>query len=93
MNDRIRITPIRVVNADGEMLGEMETQSKVLVLILSSTILVGILIWHTTMAVLSSWGKRYLNERMVKYVLVVAGIALVIFGLKFAYNAVALIMG
>ncbi|APZ92611.1 Translation initiation factor IF-3 [Fuerstiella marisgermanici] len=25
MNDRIRITPIRVVNADGEMLGEMET--------------------------------------------------------------------
>lgn len=25
MNDRIRITPIRVVSADGEMLGEMET--------------------------------------------------------------------
>lgn len=25
MNERIRITPIRVVNADGEMLGEMET--------------------------------------------------------------------
>ena len=25
MNDSIRITPIRVVNADGEMLGEMET--------------------------------------------------------------------
>ena len=27
MNDRIRITPIRVVNADGEMLGEMETEA------------------------------------------------------------------
>lgn len=26
MNDRIRITPIRVVSADGEMLGEMETE-------------------------------------------------------------------
>lgn len=26
MNDRIRISPIRVVNADGEMLGEMETE-------------------------------------------------------------------
>lgn len=25
MNDRIRITPVRVVSADGEMLGEMET--------------------------------------------------------------------
>ncbi len=25
MNDRIRISPIRVVNAEGEMLGEMET--------------------------------------------------------------------
>ncbi len=27
MNDRIRISPIRVVNADGEMLGEMETEA------------------------------------------------------------------
>jgi translation initiation factor IF-3 len=27
MNDRIRITPIRVVNADGEMLGEMVTEA------------------------------------------------------------------
>ena len=26
MNDRIRISPIRVVNADGEMLGKMETE-------------------------------------------------------------------
>ena len=26
MNDRIRISPIRVVNSDGEMLGEMETE-------------------------------------------------------------------
>lgn len=26
MNERIRISPIRVVNADGEMLGEMETE-------------------------------------------------------------------
>jgi len=27
MNDRIRISPIRVVNSDGEMLGEMETEA------------------------------------------------------------------
>ena len=27
MNDRIRISPVRVVNADGEMLGEMETEA------------------------------------------------------------------
>ena len=26
MNERIRISPVRVVNADGEMLGEMETE-------------------------------------------------------------------
>jgi len=26
MNDRIRVSPIRVVNADGEMLGELETE-------------------------------------------------------------------
>lgn len=26
MNDRIRITPIKVVNSDGEMLGEMDTE-------------------------------------------------------------------
>lgn len=29
MNERIRITPIRVVNADGEMLGEMDTEEAV----------------------------------------------------------------
>jgi translation initiation factor IF-3 len=31
MNDRIRITPVRVVNADGEMLGEMETEKALVI--------------------------------------------------------------
>ena len=77
----------------GSMLGEMETQSKVMALIMSSTILVGILMWHTTMAMVSNWGKGYLNDRMVKYVSVVAGIALIAFGMKFAYSAIIFIMG
>jgi L-lysine exporter family protein LysE/ArgO len=51
----------------------------------SATILIGILLWHSTVALLSHWGKRFLNERWAKYVSVVAGLALLFFGLRFGY--------
>jgi len=54
----------------------------------SATILVGILCWHTTTSILTHWGKRFLNERTARYILVIAGLALTLFGMRFAYNAI-----
>ena len=60
---------------------------KINTLLSSSTILIGVLLWHSTMSLLTHWGKRFLNETTAKYVSVIAGIALVLFGIGFAYNA------
>lgn len=53
----------------------------------SSAILIGILLWHSTMSVLTHWGKRMLNETTASYISIIAGIVLILFGLRFAYNA------
>jgi L-lysine exporter family protein LysE/ArgO len=76
----------------GSMIDNTESKSKINVLFLSSTILIGILLWHFTMSILSNWGKRYISERIVKYISTVAGIILVIFGMKFTYNVVTLLV-
>jgi len=55
----------------------------------SSTILIGILTWHSAMSLLTHWGRRYLNEKTAKVITVVAGIALVLFGIRFGFNAAA----
>jgi threonine/homoserine/homoserine lactone efflux protein len=60
--------------------------SRIHALVVSSTILIGILLWHSTMSLLTQWGKRFLNERTARLICVAAGMALVLFGLWFAYN-------
>jgi L-lysine exporter family protein LysE/ArgO len=58
-----------------------------------AAILLGILSWHTTTSFLSNWGKRLLNDKIARYISALAGIALIGFGLQFAWNAIkALIM-
>ncbi len=57
------------------------------------TILLGILTWHTSMALLTHWGGRLLNDRSLHYVSLVAGLALIFFGLRFAWFALAAIFG
>jgi L-lysine exporter family protein LysE/ArgO len=72
----------------GSLLGASAgSAAKIEVLFSSSTILIGILLWHSTMSLLTHWGKRYLNETTAKYVSVIAGIALVLFGIRFAHSA------
>jgi hypothetical protein len=44
------------------------------------------------MSLLTHWGKRFLNERNAKYILVIAGLALILFGTRFAYNAIRLVL-
>jgi threonine/homoserine/homoserine lactone efflux protein len=55
----------------------------------SSAILIGILFWHSMMSVLTHWGKRLLNETTARYISIIAGIVLILFGLRFAYNALS----
>jgi threonine/homoserine/homoserine lactone efflux protein len=52
-------------------------------------ILLGILTWHFSMALLTHWGGRLLNPRSLRYVSLIAGLALIFFGLRFAWFALA----
>ena len=64
---------------------------KLKVLFSSMAIIVGLLIWVFTVALLTHWGKRFLNEKSMGYISLIAGLLLIIFGLKFGYNAVTFI--
>jgi threonine/homoserine/homoserine lactone efflux protein len=44
------------------------------------------------MSLLTHWGKRFLNERTARYILVIAGLALILFGIRFAYNAIRAVL-
>jgi threonine/homoserine/homoserine lactone efflux protein len=72
----------------GSMLENMEDETRVIALLLSSTILIGILMWHTIMSLLSSLGKRYLKTKTLKYIRVLAGIALLVYGVRVAFNTI-----
>ena len=62
-------------------------------LVSGSTILIGILSWHSMVSLLTHWGKRFLNEKTARYISVIAGIALIMFGLRFAYYAARTVFG
>ena len=73
----------------GSLLGSAASSAaKMDALLSSSTILIGILCWHSTTSLLTYWGRRFLNERTARVILVVAGVALILFGIRFAYNAI-----
>ncbi len=74
----------------GSLLGvSTEDTTRLSALLGSSSILVGILIWHTSVSLLTHWGKRILNDRLVSIISSLAGLALVVFGLRFAWLAVS----
>ncbi|MDO8495302.1 MAG: LysE family transporter [bacterium] len=52
----------------------------------SMAIIVGLLAWVFTVALLTNWGKKFLNEKSMGYISLIAGAFLVAFGLKFGYN-------
>ena len=65
-----------------------ETDAGIPALIRGLGILVGILTWHTSMSILTNWGKRFVNEKSARVISIIAGIALIAFGMRFAYLAV-----
>ena len=52
-----------------------------------ASILAGILLWHTTASLLSHEGKRFLNPSTARYISIIAGVVLILFGMRFGYNA------
>jgi len=82
--------PIAVVwwlGVFGSLLAESASGApKLTALTLSSTILVGILIWHTTTSLLTHFGRRFLGAKYLKLVSIIAGAALLLFSLRFAYR-------
>jgi len=62
--------------------------SKTVALLQSLTIILGVLMWHTFVAVLLHWGKRFVNETSMRYVALLFGIILIGFGFYFGYNAI-----
>lgn len=57
---------------------------------LSSVIILGIFSWHSMISALTGWGGRVLNPRLMKVVTVIAGVVLLLFGLRLAYSALDL---
>ena len=73
--------------------GSTQNQDKGTALIYSLFIVVGILIWHTGLCLISSFGVRFLNKKVLKIIAIISGIILIFFGLRFGYNAIISMMG
>jgi threonine/homoserine/homoserine lactone efflux protein len=63
--------------------------SRTSALLVSSSILAGILMWHSFMALLTHWGKRFLNQTTIRGINILAGTVLILFGLRLAYLAIS----
>lgn len=77
----------------GSLLGTTVSRTRLEALLSSAAILIGILLWHTTTSLLSSLGRRYLSAGLLRVVGLVAGLALIGFGLRFAWLAVETVVG
>ncbi|HEK9103213.1 LysE family transporter [Bacillus pfraonensis] len=64
------------------------TVGKEKALLYSITIFVGIMIWDLFMATSIHFGRRFVNNRIMKWISIFAGIVLVGFGLYFGYEAI-----
>lgn len=77
----------------GSLLGTSAGGSRLSALLGSSSILIGILIWHASASLLAHFGKRLLGSKLVQIISGVAGLALVGFGLRFAWLAITTLLG
>jgi threonine/homoserine/homoserine lactone efflux protein len=67
--------------------GSFQGTSKTLTLLNSFMIIVGALLWFFGLCLLLHWGKRFINEKNMRYVSLFAGVAIFGFGLYFGYRA------
>lgn len=72
----------------GLLLGTDPNLSTLHALITSGAILLGILCWHASMALLTHWGGRLIGPGVGRWVSLIAGVLLIAFGLTFAVSAI-----
>lgn len=53
-------------------------------------IIVGVMLWFFVLSILLHWGKKFVNEKTMRYISVIAGLVLIGFGLYFGYSAVVM---
>ncbi|MEN1935232.1 LysE family transporter [Paenibacillus sp. 102] len=69
-------------------LSAISTVGKEQALLYSIIIFVGIMIWDLFMATSIHFGRKFVNNRMMKWIVIFAGIVLVGFGMYFGYEAI-----
>lgn len=57
-------------------------------LLYSSAIFVGIAAWDLTVATSVNFGRKFANQRFLKWLSVIAGLVLIGFGVSFGYRAI-----
>lgn len=66
----------------------MNTIGKEQALWYSAAIFAGIMLWDIFMATSIHFGRRFINHTVMKWISIVAGIVLIMFGIYFGYEAV-----
>jgi len=66
----------------------IQNNSKAAALLNSLTIIIGVILWFFILSLLLHWGKRFINEKSMRYISLISGIAILGFGIYFLYNAV-----
>ena len=67
--------------------------NKVLTLIYSLFIVAGILVWHIFLSFVSAYGAKLLSKKVQEIIAIISGVVLILYGLRFAYNAIISIVG
>ncbi|MBW2989460.1 LysE family translocator [Candidatus Woesearchaeota archaeon] len=62
--------------------------TKLMVILNGFIIILGALFWYIKLSTWLHWGRRFVNEKSMRYVSLVAGLFLAGFGFYFGYNAV-----
>jgi len=82
------ITAVWWLGVFGSIISSSIQTSREVALLSGFVIIAGILLWFLGLSLLLNWGKRFVNERTMRYMSGVAGVVLIGFGLWFGYNTV-----
>ena len=81
------ITIIWWISVFGTILNFSFTNSfDVILLFTSLTIILGVILWFSTLSALIYLGKKYVNDIILRYASLITGVVFIGFGLYFAYN-------
>ena len=75
------------------VLGESSADSFTLISFFSNaTIILGVILWFIFLSSFLDFGKRFVNEKRLKWISILAGSCLICFGLSFGYKALIILL-